>query len=145
MCHKLAFLGPRTTPHFQPQGLSKVEFVGAPRMSISPWGNQTVLRLLSPGVSEDDLRMLFGRFGDTVYTKIPPGKGCGFVQFVQRSAAEAAMGQMQVSHGTAAFAHMPLCEQRLTFVSQTCDPACLGLDYVELANVVMLFNLCCSS
>ena len=40
--------------------------------------------------------MLFGRFGDIVYTKIPPGKGCGFVQFVQRAAAETAMGQMQV-------------------------------------------------
>ena len=53
------------------------------------------------GVSEDDLRMLFGRFGDIVYTKIPPGKGCGFVQFVQRSAAETAMGQMQVCPASA--------------------------------------------
>ena len=51
---------------------------------------------LSSSVTEEDLRVLFGRYGDTVYTKIPPGKGCGFVQFVQRPAAEAAMGQMQV-------------------------------------------------
>ncbi|CAL5226079.1 g8894 [Coccomyxa viridis] len=50
---------------------------------------------LSSSVTEEDLRVLFGRYGDTVYTKIPPGKGCGFVQFVQRPAAEAAMGQMQ--------------------------------------------------
>ncbi len=50
---------------------------------------------LSAGVSEDDLRTLFGRFGEIVYTKIPPGKGCGFVQFVQRGAAEAAMASMQ--------------------------------------------------
>ena len=50
---------------------------------------------LSAGVSEDDLRNLFGRFGEIVYTKIPPGKGCGFVQFVQRAAAEAAMAAMQ--------------------------------------------------
>ncbi|KAK9828082.1 hypothetical protein WJX81_001458 [Elliptochloris bilobata] len=50
---------------------------------------------LSAGVSEDDLRTLFGRFGEIVYTKIPPGKGCGFVQFVQRAAAEAAMAAMQ--------------------------------------------------
>ena len=47
-------------------------------------------------MTEEDLRVLFGRYGDIVYTKIPPGKGCGFVQFVQRPAAEAAMGQMQV-------------------------------------------------
>jgi RNA recognition motif-containing protein len=51
---------------------------------------------LSSSVTEEDLRVLFGRYGDIVYTKIPPGKGCGFVQFVQRPAAEAAMGQMQV-------------------------------------------------
>ena len=51
---------------------------------------------LSSSVTEEDLRILFGRYGDIVYTKIPPGKGCGFVQFVQRPAAEAAMGQMQV-------------------------------------------------
>ena len=55
-----------------------------------------VCRRPAAGVTEDDLRLLFGRFGDIVYTKIPPGKGCGFVQFVQRSAAETAMGQMQV-------------------------------------------------
>ncbi len=59
--------------------------------------NNTTLFIggLSSGVSEDDLRVLFGRFGDIVYTKIPPGKGCGFVQFVQRPAAESAMAQMQ--------------------------------------------------
>ena len=50
---------------------------------------------LSAGVSEDDLRTLFGRFGEIVYTKIPPGKGCGFVQFVHRAPAEAAMATMQ--------------------------------------------------
>ena len=50
---------------------------------------------LSAGVSEEDLRTIFGRYGDIIYTKIPPGKGCGFVQFVQRTAAETAMAQMQ--------------------------------------------------
>ena len=29
------------------------------------------------------------------YVKIPPGEGCGFVQFVQRHAAEMAINQMQ--------------------------------------------------
>ena len=46
-------------------------------------------------MSEEDLRNIFGRFGDIIYTKIPPGKGCGFVQFVQRAAAEQALAQMQ--------------------------------------------------
>ena len=39
--------------------------------------------------------MLFGRFGDIIYVKIPPGKGCGFVQFVHRPVAEIAMASMQ--------------------------------------------------
>jgi hypothetical protein len=30
-----------------------------------------------------------------VYVKIPPGRGCGFVQYVQRAAAEAAIAQLQ--------------------------------------------------
>ena len=34
-------------------------------------------------------------FGEITYVKIPPGKGCGFVQFVQRHAAEMAINQMQ--------------------------------------------------
>ena len=62
----------------------------------TPWSCLSVKGWPAAGVTEDDLRLLFGRFGDIVYTKIPPGKGCGFVQFVQRPAAETAMGQMQV-------------------------------------------------
>ena len=37
----------------------------------------------------------FQGFGEITYVKIPPGKGCGFVQFVQRHAAEMAINQMQ--------------------------------------------------
>lgn len=46
-------------------------------------------------VSEEDLRAIFGQYGPIVYTKIPPGKGCGFVQFVQRPSAEAALLGLQ--------------------------------------------------
>lgn len=49
---------------------------------------------LSASVLEDQLRSIFGRYGEIVYTKIPPGKGCGFVQFVDRAAAETAMCEM---------------------------------------------------
>ncbi|TPX31813.1 hypothetical protein SmJEL517_g04940 [Synchytrium microbalum] len=49
---------------------------------------------LSQGITEDDLRTYFGPFGEITYTKIPPGKGCGFVQFTHRTSAEAAIAQM---------------------------------------------------
>jgi RNA recognition motif-containing protein len=50
---------------------------------------------LSGYVTEDELRSFFQAFGEITYVKIPPGKGCGFVQFVQRHAAEMAINQMQ--------------------------------------------------
>ena len=50
---------------------------------------------LSGYVTEDELRSFFHGFGEITYVKIPPGKGCGFVQFVQRHAAEMAINQMQ--------------------------------------------------
>lgn len=47
------------------------------------------------GVShEDELRNAFASFGEITYVKIPPGKGCGFVQFVHRQSAEMAINQM---------------------------------------------------
>jgi RNA recognition motif-containing protein len=50
---------------------------------------------LSGYVTEDELRSFFQGFGEITYVKIPPGKGCGFVQFVQRHAAEMAINQMK--------------------------------------------------
>lgn len=50
---------------------------------------------LSSSVSEEELRRYFQPFGDIVYVKIPPGKGCGFVQYIQRHSAETAITQMQ--------------------------------------------------
>ncbi|KAG2485305.1 hypothetical protein HYH03_015979 [Edaphochlamys debaryana] len=45
-------------------------------------------------VSEDALRHVFMRCGEIAYVKIPPGKGCGFVQFMDRQAAEYAMNEL---------------------------------------------------
>ena len=42
-------------------------------------------------VSEEQLRQAFMRCGEVVYCKIPPGKGCGFVQFMERRCAEYAI------------------------------------------------------
>lgn len=45
-------------------------------------------------ISEDELRQYFAPYGDIVYVKIPPNKGCGFVQYVSRHSAEMAIEQM---------------------------------------------------
>ncbi|KAF9430394.1 hypothetical protein BGZ94_007045 [Podila epigama] len=45
-------------------------------------------------VHEDELRAIFGVYGEISYVKIPPGKGCGFVQYVHRQSAEMAIGQL---------------------------------------------------
>lgn len=49
---------------------------------------------LSTPIREDELRQYFQHFGEIVYVKIPPGKGCGFVQYVSRISAELAIQQM---------------------------------------------------
>ncbi|KAG2203768.1 hypothetical protein INT47_012701 [Mucor saturninus] len=49
---------------------------------------------LSCPLQEDELKSYFSIFGEIVYVKIPPGKGCGFVQFVSRQSAEMAIDQM---------------------------------------------------
>ena len=50
---------------------------------------------LSVMVREEDLRSIFGLFGDIVYIKILVGKGCGFVQYWQRISAEIALQRLQ--------------------------------------------------
>ncbi|XP_078429753.1 polyadenylate-binding protein RBP47-like [Wolffia australiana] len=49
---------------------------------------------LDPNVSEDELRQPFSECGDIASIKIPAGKQCGFVQFVQRSSAEEALQKL---------------------------------------------------
>lgn len=50
---------------------------------------------LSSLISEETLRTFFVPFGEIKYVKIPPGKGCGFVQFVRKADAERAIERMQ--------------------------------------------------
>lgn len=50
---------------------------------------------LSSLVTEDELREYFKPFGTIVYVKIPIGKGCGFVQYIDRVSAETAISRMQ--------------------------------------------------
>ncbi|KAH1072284.1 hypothetical protein J1N35_024612 [Gossypium stocksii] len=51
--------------HVAPTGQARPIFVGG----------------LDSDVSDDDLREPFSQFGEIISVKIPPGKGCGFVQF----------------------------------------------------------------
>ncbi|XP_018808205.1 polyadenylate-binding protein RBP45-like isoform X1 [Juglans regia] len=46
---------------------------------------------LDPNVTDDHLRQVFSQYGHLVHVKIPSGKRCGFVQFVDRSCAEEAL------------------------------------------------------
>lgn len=79
-------------------GMPPLGYYGAPQpMNQFTDPNNTTVFVggLSSYVTEDELRSFFQGFGEITYVKIPPGKGCGFVQFVQRHAAEMAINQMQ--------------------------------------------------
>uniref|UniRef100_A0A0C9RQ08 TSA: Wollemia nobilis Ref_Wollemi_Transcript_4163_1675 transcribed RNA sequence n=1 Tax=Wollemia nobilis TaxID=56998 RepID=A0A0C9RQ08_9CONI len=52
---------------------------------------------LDPNATDEDLRQIFGQYGDLVSVKIPVGKGCGFVQYSSRASAEEALQRL---HGT---------------------------------------------
>nr|ACN40970.1 unknown [Picea sitchensis] len=52
---------------------------------------------LDPNATDEDLRQVFGQYGELVSVKIPVGKGCGFVQFGNRASAEEALQRL---HGT---------------------------------------------
>nr|XP_018679403.1 PREDICTED: polyadenylate-binding protein RBP47 isoform X1 [Musa acuminata subsp. malaccensis] len=49
---------------------------------------------LDPNVNEDDLNQTFSQYGEIASVKIPVGKQCGFVQFVQRNNAEEALQRL---------------------------------------------------
>lgn len=83
---------------YQQMGHPPMGFYGSPQpMNQFTDPNNTTVFVggLSGYVTEDELRSFFQGFGEITYVKIPPGKGCGFVQFVQRHAAEMAINQMQ--------------------------------------------------
>jgi len=61
---------------------------------LDPTNTTLFIGGLSGHVVEEQLRAVFGQFGDIIYVKIPQGKGCGFVQYVLRVSAERAMAAM---------------------------------------------------
>ena len=100
---QMAIQGPHGGPmggmgYAHPMGGTPMGYYGAPQpMNQFTDPNNTTVFVggLSGYVTEDELRSFFQGFGEITYVKIPPGKGCGFVQFVQRHAAEMAINQMQ--------------------------------------------------
>lgn len=69
----------------------------APTMNHFTDPNNTTVFIggLSAHVTEEELRTIFEPFGDIIYINIPLGKGCGFIQFVDRNAGELAITNMQ--------------------------------------------------
>ncbi|XP_042501037.1 polyadenylate-binding protein RBP47-like isoform X2 [Macadamia integrifolia] len=49
---------------------------------------------LDSSVTDEDLRQAFSQYGELASVKIPVGKGCGFVQFANRSNAEEALNKL---------------------------------------------------
>uniref|UniRef100_A0A3Q7ESU4 RRM domain-containing protein n=2 Tax=Solanum lycopersicum TaxID=4081 RepID=A0A3Q7ESU4_SOLLC len=49
---------------------------------------------LDSDVTDEELRQSFTQFGEVVSVKIPAGKGCGFVQFSDRSSAQEAIQKL---------------------------------------------------
>ncbi|GLT47016.1 hypothetical protein SLA2020_207380 [Shorea laevis] len=49
---------------------------------------------LDPNATDEELRQSFSQYGEIVSVKIPTGKGCGFVQFVNRKNAEEALEKL---------------------------------------------------
>ncbi|WOH13844.1 hypothetical protein DCAR_0933355 [Daucus carota subsp. sativus] len=49
---------------------------------------------LDSDVGDEELKHTFSQFGEVVSVKIPVGKGCGFVQFADRTSAENSINQL---------------------------------------------------
>lgn len=83
------------------QQLPRSQFVvpnqHAPQINHFTDPNNTTVFIggLSSSVTEDELKSIFEPFGPMVYINIPKGKGCGFIQFVDKQSGEAAISNMQ--------------------------------------------------
>ncbi|CAA7048040.1 unnamed protein product [Microthlaspi erraticum] len=84
---------PRKTTGFQQQGGYMPN--GAMARPDADSLNTTIfVGGLDANVTDEDLRQPFTEYGEIVSVKIPVGKGCGFVQFVNRPNAEEALEKL---------------------------------------------------
>lgn len=81
--------------HDNPQARAQLETLlgngNDPLVPSDPQNTTVFVGGLSPLISEETLRTFFAPFGAIHYVKVPPGKSCGFVQFVKKSDAERAI------------------------------------------------------
>lgn len=80
-------------PTFDTRGLLGV--AAAPKATEEGENTCVFVGGLDESVTPDMLRHHFGLLGDIAYIRIPPGRGCGFVGFVHRKNAEAAISTLQ--------------------------------------------------
>ncbi|KAG7881783.1 hypothetical protein KL905_000731 [Ogataea polymorpha] len=84
-------------PYHAP-GMPPIGYYAAPQPppAYSDPTNTTVfVGGLSNNITEATLLSIFEPYGQIVHVKVPPGKGCGFVKFTQRTEAERAIEQLQ--------------------------------------------------
>lgn len=81
----------------QQQDTSKVSFQSVQGNQSESDPNNTTIFVggLDPNVTEDILQQVFSPYGELGHVKIPAGKRCGFVQFVNRACAEEALLMLQ--------------------------------------------------
>jgi len=77
-----------------PGGLVSPSAAGPLSPSADPNNTTVFVGGLPACINEDTLKSFFQHFGEIAYVKIPPNKGCGFVQFVRRADAELAIAKM---------------------------------------------------
>ncbi|KAK8494852.1 hypothetical protein V6N12_055173 [Hibiscus sabdariffa] len=90
-------IGPASTKKTLPaQQFAKASSQGTQNEN-DPTNTTIFVGNLDPNVTDDNLRDVFGPYGQLVHVKIPQNKRCGFVQFADRSCAEEAL---QMLNGT---------------------------------------------
>ncbi|CEH12398.1 FOG: RRM domain [Ceraceosorus bombacis] len=84
---------PTMSAKFEP--VLEMPSMGGTDSAMDPNNTTVFVGGLSSLISEETLKTFFVPFGEITYVKIPPGKGCGFVQFVNKGDAQRAIERMQ--------------------------------------------------
>ncbi|KAH9468792.1 hypothetical protein Pst134EA_009322 [Puccinia striiformis f. sp. tritici] len=89
-------LDPATSPNSITSHLAALSQIAsvAHDASNDPSNTTVFVGGLPACISEGTLKTFFQNFGEITYVKIPPNKGCGFVQYVRREDAQQAMLKM---------------------------------------------------
>ncbi|PWN43020.1 hypothetical protein IE81DRAFT_108870 [Ceraceosorus guamensis] len=90
----VSILPPPTMPA-KLEPVSEMPSMGGTNSAMDPNNTTVFVGGLSSLISEETLKTFFVPFGEITYVKIPPGKGCGFVQFVNKGDAQRAIERMQ--------------------------------------------------